>query len=122
MGKIRHISGLGFLTGTLGTLETIGDFSRLPNLRGLPSLPVGAMMPGPLWRLQPPNSAKATICITKTTLTIANVRYTSPREDGSIFIGQPPVRCRENHFRKQNLKLILTRQAKVHHTVWAHSC
>ena len=22
------------------------------------------------------------------------------------FIGQPPVRCRENHFRKQNLKLI----------------
>jgi hypothetical protein len=40
-------------------------------------------------------------------LTIANVRYTSPREDGSKFIGQPRARCcRENHSRKQDLKLI----------------
>jgi hypothetical protein len=42
-------------------------------------------------RLQPRNSTKAAICVTKTAMTIAKPRYTSLRENGSSnFIGQPP--------------------------------
>jgi hypothetical protein len=55
-------------------------------------------------------------------LTTAKVRYTSPREDGSKFIGNPAPVAERIIFRKQNLKQILMRQAKVHHAGWAHSC
>jgi hypothetical protein len=58
-------------------------FGSVPTFSRLPS--------GPDQRkASTPNRAKAAICIAKTMLTIANKRYTSLREDGSNFIGQPP--------------------------------
>ena len=87
----------------VGTLNrTARSRFRLDRLMLRPS---ASECPIALARLQPPNNAKAAISIIKTVLTTARARYTSRGEDGSNFIGQPRVRCRENHFRKHNLRL-----------------
>jgi hypothetical protein len=70
--------------------------------------------PTVVWPVQPPNRAKAAISIIRTVLTTANVRYTSPIEDGATFIDLPLglVPRRENQYRKYNLRLIKSGRSK----------